>query len=350
MPAWMESTIDENHLADCRSVHARLAEIASARSALDASEAELLLAADELQIWRAYGQPTLAAYLELTLGYGPHASNERLRVARELRELPQLHTALAAGRLHFSAVRELTRVATRETEHAWIAEATGKTVRQVEQAVAGHIKGDLPDDPADPDTAPRHVGFELTPATIAAFRAMRKQLDSECGERLTDDQLFQIVTRRALEPATAAESPPAAQVALMVCPSCKAATADGAGMIADITPAQRDAAMCDAELLGDVEREPERVRKTITPRLRRQVFARDRHRCTVPGCRSARNLDIHHVQFRSHGGSHEIWNITIQCSAHHALLHEGKLRVWGKAPDLVYERRTEDDDGWQRII
>ena len=147
------SSLEADHLADCRSVHARLAEIANARGALDAREAELLLAADELQIWRAYGQPTLAAYLEVTLGYGPHAGNERLRVARELGELPQLHAALGAGRLHFSAVRELTRVATRETEDAWIAEATGKTVRQVEQAVAGHIKGDLPDDPADPDTA-----------------------------------------------------------------------------------------------------------------------------------------------------------------------------------------------------
>ena len=128
----------------------------------------------------------------------------------------------------------------------------------------------------------------------------------------------------------------------MVCPSCKAATVDGAGMIADATPAQRDAAMCDAELLGDVTREPERVRKTITPRVRRQVFARDHHRCTAPGCRSARNLDVHHVHFQSHGGPHDIQNLTTLCSAHHALLHEGKLRITGKAPDLVYERCTDD--------
>ena len=134
----------------------------------------------------------------------------------------------------------------------------------------------------------------------------------------------------------------------MVCPTCKAATVDGAGMIADVTPAQLATAQCDAELLGNVEHEPEPVRKTITPRLRRQVFARDHHRCTVPGCRSGRNLDVHHLQFRSHGGRHEIHNLTVLCSAHHGLLHDGTLRVRGKAPDLVYERRTEDD-GWQRI-
>jgi len=148
---------------------------------------------------------------------------------------------------------------------------------------------------------------------------MRKQLDAECGERLTDDQLLQIVTRRALEPAAAADPPPASQVALMVCPTCKAATADGAGMIADVTPAQLDAAMCDAELLGNVEREPERVRKTITPRLRRQVFSSgptwDCTTCRTSPC----------------------------CVALTTLLHEGKLRISGKAPALVYERVTDDD-------
>ena len=70
----------------------------------------------------------------------------------------------------------------------------------------------------------------------------------------------------------------------MQCPDCKAATVDGAGMVADVTPAQIETAMCDAEVLGDVTHEPERVRKTVSPRMRRQVFARDHHRCTVPGC------------------------------------------------------------------
>jgi len=282
--------------------------------------------------------------LELTLGYGPHAANERLRVARELRELPLLRDALADGRLHFSAVRELTRVANRETEDEWIAAAEGKNLRQIERLVAGHAKGDRPDDPADPETMLERVTFELTPATIAAFRAMRKALDEESGERLTDDQLFQILARRALEPATSTVR--ASQVAYMVCPDCKAATADGAGMVADVTPSQLERALCDAEILGDADGEPTPVRKTVTDRLRRQVFARDHHRCTVPGCRSARNLDIHHVRYRVHG--HEIWNLTVLCSGHHDLLHEGTLRISGKAPDLTFERRTEED-GWQLL-
>jgi hypothetical protein len=42
-------------------------------------------------------------------------------------------------------------------------------------------------------------------------------------------------------------------------------------------------------------------------------------------------------------------NVTVLCTAHHTLVHEGRLRVTGKAPALVYERRSEDDDSWRRI-
>jgi len=60
-------------------------------------------------------------------------------------------------------------------------------------------------------------------------------------------------------------------------------------------------------------------------------------------CETSTNLDVHHIQFRSHAGPHEIQNLTVLCSGHHQRLHEGELRVSGKAPDLVYERRTDDD-------
>ena len=34
----------------------------------------------------------------------------------------------------------------------------------------------------------------------------------------------------------------------------------------------------------------------------------------VPGCRSARNLDIHHIVEQARGGTHELWNLTLLCS------------------------------------
>src|SRR6185436_10885273 len=54
-------------------------------------------------------------------------------------------------------------------------------------------------------------------------------------------------------------------------------------------------------------------------------------------CRSARNLDLHHIEYRSNGGCNEMWNITTLCSAHHKSHHEGLLSIHGKAPhDLEF--------------
>ena len=69
------------------------------------------------------------------------------------------------------------------------------------------------------------------------------------------------------------------------------------------------------------------------------MFARDRHRCTVPGCRST-NLDAHHIRELSKGGKHELSNLISLCEAHHLALHEGSLVLEGAPPNVTFTRRT----------
>jgi hypothetical protein len=65
-----------------------------------------------------------------------------------------------------------------------------------------------------------------------------------------------------------------------------------------------------------------------------RVLVRDGFRCTIPGCSSRRNLHVHHLVFRSHGGSDEDWNLTTLCLGHHVKgVHEGHITVEGTAPD-----------------
>ncbi len=67
-----------------------------------------------------------------------------------------------------------------------------------------------------------------------------------------------------------------------------------------------------------------------------QVAERDEWRCQVPGCSNRSNLQVHHVEFRSHGGALEPWNEVTLCRAHHLkALHEGFIKVRGKAPDRL---------------
>jgi 5-methylcytosine-specific restriction endonuclease McrA len=55
------------------------------------------------------------------------------------------------------------------------------------------------------------------------------------------------------------------------------------------------------------------------------VWERDNGQCQV--CGTSRDVECHHVVFRSHGGGHEPDNLTLLCAACHRLVHGGRLRV-----------------------
>jgi hypothetical protein len=66
--------------------------------------------------------------------------------------------------------------------------------------------------------------------------------------------------------------------------------------------------------------------------LQKRVLDRDRGWCQVPGCSRAA-LHVHHVRFRSHGGTDTAANLVSLCAAHHLPgVHAGHLRVAGAAP------------------
>ena len=107
----------------------------------------------------------------------------RLRVADALEGLPTMEAALDAGELTYSAVRELTRIATRKTEEAWLDTCRGKVLRQIEELVAEREPGDGPDAAPKPDLRPKRVSMDLRPAVVARMRQAQAALDSVRGER-----------------------------------------------------------------------------------------------------------------------------------------------------------------------
>lgn len=184
-PTW-----DDAIRLDWRVVDRALRDIARRRAKLDAEEARWLREAERLQIWRPLGMVSAVDYLERVLGHTPHVANERLRVARALGDLPVLTDAFTHGELQFSAIRELTRVATPATETRWRDAAVGKNVRQIEELVAGHRRGDDPEDPKDPEVCTHAVRFELGAEVFARLRQVRTALSDERGRHLDDDQLI----------------------------------------------------------------------------------------------------------------------------------------------------------------
>jgi hypothetical protein len=89
---------------------------------------------------------------------------------------------------------------------------------------------------------------------------------------------------------------------------------------------------CDGSLVTIVEDEHGnpldvgRKRRTVTTALRRALWARDRH-CTFPGCRNRSYVDGHHIQHWADGGKTTLANLTLLCTQHHTLLHEGGFKI-----------------------
>ena len=76
---------------------------------------------------------TCAEWLAWRCQISPSAAREKVRTAQALRQLPAISAAFAAGRLSYSKVRALTRVAGEHDEAALLAYALNATAPQVEE-------------------------------------------------------------------------------------------------------------------------------------------------------------------------------------------------------------------------
>jgi Holliday junction resolvasome RuvABC DNA-binding subunit len=311
-------------------VHAQLTLIAKRRATLDAEEARWLRRAEEIQIWKALGMVNALDYMERTLGYTPHTAHERLRVARLL---------------GFTAVRELTRVATPATEAAWVGAAVGKSLREIEPLVANHQPGDDPDDPPTPEVRNRKVPLDLPPETYAVLREAHLLLDEEHGRRLALHELIDVLARRGIAPAPVRATERATySLAVTVCECCKQGWQEGGGELIPVGAAVVERALCDAEWIGSIADGAVagvKASRDIPRAVVRFVYRRDHRRCRVPGCRSTRCLEIHHVIHRANGGTHDVWNLVLVCSSCHQAHHDGRLVISGTADKLAVTRPAE---------
>jgi 5-methylcytosine-specific restriction endonuclease McrA len=346
--------------------HAALTRLARERAAADAEEGRWLLLA-----WRSgahvhLGHGSFVEYVERLLGYSPRATREKLRVAQALEHLPRCAQALEQGALSWCAVRELTRVATAETEAAWLTAAHGKTTRQVEALVTGKQPGELPPDPACTDDLPpprRHVlRFEVSPETFATFREATQKLRRSAGGALDDDALLLALARQALG-APSDDGRSSYRLVYQVCPACGRGAQVASGELVAVGADVLAMAACDGECITLPPAPPAnenraaaandteaaalptslpaaahvgRARQAVPPALRRAVLARDRQGCRVPGCKNTHFVDVHHLRPRSEGGDNTLGNLISLCTAHHRAAHRGELLIETTAEGLSY--------------
>src|SRR6187399_1429241 len=231
--------------------HRALSRLAKERAAADAEEGRWLLAALRSAVHMHLGFGSFYEYVERSFGYKPRSAQEKLRVAEALEELPLLTQALEQGALHWSAVRELTRVAVPENEREWLAVAHGKSVRQLEELVAGKVPGD---DPSSPQRASeqRHVlRFEVAPETFALFREALTALRRSADSAFDDDAALLALARLALS-GPRDEGRASYQIAVTVCAECGRGQQIANGEVVPVGPEIVEMAHCDGQHIGCV--------------------------------------------------------------------------------------------------
>lgn len=105
---------------------------------LSQSEWELggwLLAIERTGACEAAGFRSTVGYAMVRLGLEPQKAANLLRIMGALEGLPKLNAAFKSGEVGYGKIREITRVATAETEAAWLEFATSHNTEQVRQRV-----------------------------------------------------------------------------------------------------------------------------------------------------------------------------------------------------------------------
>jgi hypothetical protein len=330
-----------------RGAHEALLRLAERRAGLDFEEGRWLLAARRAGTHLRLGYGSFDEYAERLFGYGQRVTQEKLRVAEALEELPSTARELEAGRLSFSAVRELSRVMTPKTEREWLELARGRTVRELEQLVSGRRPGSLPDDAPQASTKRHVIRLEVSGEVLATFREAMAKVRRDAGEALDDDAAILLLARSALE-GPRDHGRASYQVALTICERCARGKQQGRGELVEVTPEVVEMATCDGQNIGTVlpdahvcagSRVPSeaevathssaRATQTIPPAIRRAVLRRDGARCQVSGCRHATFVDVHHLVPRADAGEHSPENLITLCAAHHRAIHRGVLLIEG---------------------
>ncbi len=284
-----------------------------------------------------------------------------MRVAKALVELTELREAFGRGRIGWSVLKAITRVASVASQASWIEFARERGVERTlaEARDALRRKRD----------APRDASFglpNLDQRLVLRFsrsdmEKVRTWLASACAsvaattgaEEVSPEQaiLFlcekdTMVEASALDRSAAADADARgysyrAQVVYQHCPDCRKArvgTRDGFVEVA-------------AEEIERYEgcAEPVVIDGPTPPKLRRQVLAREAGRCGNPRCHH-RADHCHHIVLRSRGGRTRLANEVAVCRTCHALVHAGLLRVWGQVDDALRWSPVACDESLERAV
>ena len=283
----------------------------------------------ETRLYLDLGFPSLTAYADAFFQLRRAETFEYVRVSRRLEELTELREAFGQGRIGWSALKVITRVASVDSQSAWIEFARDHGVeRTLAEARDALRRG---------RNAPRDSSFglpNLDQKLVLRFSRsdmdkVRTWIENACSVVAENTGADEVSLEQAIlflcEKGAASDTcaAPRAQIVYQRCPDCGKARVGSRDGFVEVSTEEVERYEGSAEQVV--------IDGPTPPKLRRQVLARDGGRCGNPRCHH-RADHCHHIVFRSRGGKTELANEVAVCTTCHALVHAGLLRVNG-APD-----------------
>ncbi len=280
---------------DPRELDARALRFVTARRGYDLAFGPLAVRVVDERVWAAVGCKSLEDYCVERLGVAPSVFRQRVWLERRMFALPPLREALRSGRLTYSKALLVAQGAVPETIADLIAKAADTTWQQTEREAT-----------AREDQRNRAKGVRRLWAPKDVMRTV----------------VAAILSAQAW---SKAEGRPI------------------------------DAGEALAIIADHFVEEWSRLRGKSRAKVRQEVLGRNRGRCQVPGC-SLPGRHVHHIRYRSHGGTDDPWNETLLCIPHHLRgIHRGYLTVEGRAGERLVWRfgngeiwETEGDEDVRR--
>lgn len=280
---------------------------------------------DRREVWASWECRSAQQWLSWKCGLGYTAATERLRVARVLPSLPAVAAGLAAGRLSWSKVREITRVATPADEQRWAVLAEAATASQIAVLVSAARRVTASDAEHQLDTRQFSWTSESDGSTTITIRlpaerartiidTVRAQTPVVKGQRWATnaaDTLVDLVCGGGHTPA---------QVIAHVEADGSAHLEQGPG----IAPEIAEAMACDGSVTTVLHYPtgPVEIDRRVSPSVGQRRWLALRHpTCQFPGCNHAGAFEAHHVIDRLKGGPTRLRNLTRLCGFHHRRVH-----------------------------
>ena len=340
----------------------RIAELAARINVARHEMLSLIAEFDRLDGWAEMGFSSCVDWLAWRTGVTPITARHQIRVAHALAGLPKTSEAMRRGLVSYTKVREMTRVATPETEAELLEYAQSGSAVQLQAFVQGWKRMEREGEISAEEM--RHQSRELSVVVDAeGMYVVRGRLEPEAGAALmraieaADAAIYReedpearpsggqrradavgVVAERALAAGFGEVGSGARAERYQVVVHTEAATLvekgetgrselDGVRVCAETS--RRMA--CDAAVVrmahgrnGEVLSVGRKTR-TIPPHIRRALEERDRG-CRYPGCGS-RFTEAHHVRHWADGGETSLANTVLLCRRHHRLLHEGRAKM-----------------------